>query len=302
MCCNDFCRQFSILAWKNATLKLRSLRSLFLELAVPTIILLILGAISKTSFRSTTEKYIPTQYSPSVDFSYFLQPIPCSATLLFLCDKRKCKKPVCKPQHIAVSISSGADSTASTAASQFALWGNDYATQFGNGSVGNDTFRLFSSEQSFLNTINENQYSRTETGVIYSTAVIFRKGYPNWDFVIRLNQSYNNSYRYQMPRTDASDVVLTVKSSFDAENNQAYISSGFLALSDFVTTFIMTVTCRTTKTCGPNESIQVNALGVADFPNGKHINAGFWTYIGFIFGLLMIIAFCLPIANVIVYL
>ena len=81
----------------------------------------------------------------------------------------------------------------------------------------------------------------------------------------------------QMPRTDASDVVLTVKSSFDADNNQAYISSGYLALSDFVTTFIMTVTCRTTKTCGPNESIQVNALGVAEFPNGKHINAGFWT-------------------------
>lgn len=42
--------------------------------------------------------------------------------------------------------------------------------------------------------------------------------------------------------------------------------------------------------------------GVADFPNGKYINAGFWANVGFIFGLLMIIAFCLPIANVIVYL
>ena len=105
-----------------------------------------------------------------------------------------------------------------------------------------------------------------------------------------------------MPRTDDLDVALAIKSSFETSNNMAYINSGYLALSDFVTTFILTLTCRKSNTCGPDESIQVNALGVADFPNGKFINAGFWENIGFIFGLLMIIASCLPISNVIIYL
>ena len=172
----------------------RSLRSLLLELAVPTVILLILGSVSQTLFRSTTKQYIPKQYSPSVDFSNLLQPIPCSRTLLFFCDMNECNNPVCKRQYIAVAISSDADSTALTAASQFALWGNDYTTKFSNGTVGNDTFRLFPSEQSFLSTISDPSYSRTDTGVIYSSAVIFRTGYPNWDYIIRLNRSFSGSY------------------------------------------------------------------------------------------------------------
>lgn len=106
-----------------------------------------------------------------------------------------------------------------------------------------------------------------------------------------------------MPRTDGADIDLTIKASSFATNNQAYLDSGYLSLADLITSYVATKTCRLSPgQCGENEIIRTANLGIADFPNGKFIDAGFWADIGFIFGLLMIIAFCLPIANVIVYL
>lgn len=96
---------------------------------------------------------------------------------------------------------------------------------------------------------------------------------------------------------------MTIKGPDDTTNIHNYLDSGYLALHDIVTSYVATSTCRKTPgKCTSKQFVESKLSGVADFPNHKYINAGFWAQIGFIFGLLMIIAFCLPIANVIVYL
>ena len=105
------------------------------------------------------------------------------------------------------------------------------------------------------------------------------------------------------PPTDIPVLDLSAKGPKDATYIQDYLNSDYFSLSDVVTSFIATSTCQKTPgKCKSNEAVITRLQGVADFPNGQYINAGFWTNIGFVFGLLMIIAFCLPIANVIVYL
>ena len=106
-----------------------------------------------------------------------------------------------------------------------------------------------------------------------------------------------------IPSTAIPVLDLSVKGPNDATFINDYLYSGYFALNDLVTSFVATSTCQKTPgKCTEKQYVNARMDGVADFPNGKYIDAGFWANIGFIFGLLMIIAFCLPVANVIVYL
>jgi ATP-binding cassette subfamily A (ABC1) protein 3 len=134
---------------------------------------------------------------------------------------------------------------------------------------------------------------------------MFTGGYPNWDYTLRLNQSYDN-FNSRYPLTSDPNLDISIKSSRGDTNLPGYVDSNTFSLSDYVNSYVATETCQRNPSssnlkniCGKNETVVARLEGVAKFPNEKYKVAGFWSQIGFIFGLLLIVAFCLPVANMI---
>lgn len=158
-------------------------------------ILIILGVLSQSLFRSTTNKYLPKTYNENSNFLSLLDTSECPKNLLYSCTKTCDAKTRsgCQFRHIAVAPSSLGDESSFLAAKNFVLWGNNLTMSYKTDTMNykNDTFHIFSSEQSFLDTILYSQYSR-DSNPVFSAAIIFKSGYPQWDYIVRLNQSYNN--------------------------------------------------------------------------------------------------------------
>ena len=312
----EFSRQFRALAWKNSKLKLRGWVILLLEVLVPTILLLILGKI-KANLRPTLNNAVTPSmlYAEGnvLPFSNLYDIANCgSANLVWRCTDstgtQKCPKQknlngtqalqskYCQQTYIAVAPLN-TDGTGAFAASSFVAWANSvYA--YGHGVQ--PSFRLFNSEQDIMDILQSQNYSYT--GDIFSSAVIFNSGYPDWDYTLRLNKTYTASGGRSRKDVDSSSSPMAnnIQSS---QSGRAFFTSwvydGYATLSNTVNTYIATATCRTASKCNPSDVYLYSLAQSNPFPSPAYNTTGFWGALGFVFALWMIIVLLYPLANVI---
>ena len=157
---------------------------MILEIVVPTVIIIVLGALSKGLYRSTTQAYIPALYSPNLPFNYFYG-IQCDDNLVYICSPcSSSSKKSCQSRRIGVAPYDNGNSAAKLAAQEFVVFANAY--------TGNTSFVYFASEQDFLSVIGNSLYSVDDSYQLYSSAVIFNDGFPQWDYILRLNRTFNS--------------------------------------------------------------------------------------------------------------
>jgi hypothetical protein len=149
-------------------------------------------------------------------------------------------------------------------------------------------------------------YSLAPSIDIFSSAVIFKAGYPDWDYSVRLNKTYIkngrsvNSPSTVIPNIDISRKEPSAGSGNSAPYLEAYTTLGVFSLFDTVNSFIATDTvCKTTGNCLTGDEVSIKTLGMAQFPNAETFTQGFWSAVGYVFGLLIIISLLLPLSNII---
>lgn len=109
----QFYIQFKALVWKNAVLKFRYIFVLLLEIAIPVLILIALGALKDVAKPSFSRENIPTTIYLNNDLNDMYNPgwMGCTdANLVWRCAERwPCSNPVtdiparCQPLKIAVA-------------------------------------------------------------------------------------------------------------------------------------------------------------------------------------------------------
>lgn len=309
-----FCRQFRVLAWKNALIKWRHCTVLIVELAIPVLILIALGGLKSIFKPSITKESIPNFYYPSSGtFSTFeaqyIPPACFSANLVWSCLQSTYPKfcnyspegKGCKRQYIAVAPSQ--PSVHSTAAS-FVSWMTDQSSLAKEFS----SFVLFNSESDLTKYIEDPNYGTTPKGKIYSSAIIFNSGAPTWDYTLRMNRTYYPTEygggTALNPETSIANVDITVPTN-EAGNNdgppylEAYLQTGQMTLSDLINSFIASVTCEKKKYCSGGGTFAVNTLGGVEFPSPQYAQSGFWSNLGQLFAFLIVISILYPLVNVI---
>ncbi len=169
----DFYRQFKALAWKNSILKFRYCGTLLLEIAVPTVIIVLIGVLSKALPSVwNCDKPPENSYNCFRDFSSAFAALNQSN---------------CQLRKIGVAPGSSTDTATATAAKDFVSWANNN-TVFRS----YDTFVYFSSESAFTDYITGSGYGIDPSLPIYSSAVILSGAYPSWAYSIRMNQTLVN--------------------------------------------------------------------------------------------------------------
>eukprot|EP01041_Mallomonas_annulata_P007150 gene7150-14563_t len=316
-CFSQFSLQLRVVMWKNATLKLRFWYILLLELLIPAGFMIALVGIRASISSKTTDAYvpsIPTKFNPSLK-DFYSNPDCKGENLIWRCVIKKndgltCPD-LCQPKRIAIAPSS--DSSA-IEAQNLADWAKFYIDvgPLPINSESTSWFTYFNSEAEFLSYIDSDGYGFDNSIPIYSAAIILNSGYPAWDYSIRMNKTVTNTaYRSKnnalnAPSTDtpATDESLLYakqipgNSSF-ATYSEMFTDIGYFALTDLMNSYISTRTCQTAGKCDSSSVVEVTTNGVINFPNESVVTLGFWSLVGFIFGLLMILALLYPIANVI---
>jgi hypothetical protein len=216
-----FWTQFYALCWKNRVLKLRHWSTLALELALPTIIILALWGVLQVIKPTVSKESIPDrpQY-----FSYLNNlggNPPCQfypySNLLWDCQQTtSCPQQQwqvseqdifgigCRRSYIAVAPESADNADAAAAAAEFVMWAEADPTKSANGNLTDATYKLFSSEGELTNHIMDPLYVIKADGFLVSSAIVFLSGAPNWEYVLRFNQSV-------VPSTTLPDVDNSVK-------------------------------------------------------------------------------------------
>jgi hypothetical protein len=267
--------------------------------------------IGQTSYSQT----LPSNYHdvPSFDSLYTYSAPRCTDdNLVYSCLlPRTCLKSVsakdplgflsqCQLRNIAVAPASPGDAGSVAAATQFVQWAN--AASKNAAAAG--TFVVFPDEDTVVNTVLGTGYT-INPRTVYSAAVIFNAGAPNWDYVLRMNRTFYNSSPRKIgaPNTalkaeDISVVSSSVPGSILAGNELTKFNTmGAYSLMNQVQSFIATqAACNGAATC---PTVTVQTVGVAKFPNQAVTTSGFWGSVGFLFALLMIISLLLPLSNVI---
>jgi ATP-binding cassette, subfamily A (ABC1), member 3 len=312
MSCNQFLRQFRVLAWKNAVLKYRGWGTLLLEIVVPTVIIILLGVVKSVIPIKTVPEAFPISYSASstLDSLYTTNAPFCRGQNLVLSclQKKGCTTDLrgeyllkCQQRKIAVAPSSPSNVAAKAAANSFIKFAQNSSAIAKTLS----TFTYFESEASFVDYVESTSYSVDPSVPIYSSAIIFNEGYPNWDYTVRLNVTYTVfGVAVKSPSTALPVNNIAVKSPDSSPYLSGYLNLGAYTIFDSVNSFIATSTlCTTTKNtnedCPFIDPVSINTLGTAEFPNVATLTQGFWSVVGFIFALLIIISLLLPLANVI---
>lgn len=308
MTCGQFFRQLKVLAWKNALLKVRCWGSLLLEIIVPTVIILALGGVKFAIPTTAIVENFPSDFleSSSLDFMYTYNAPKCTdQNLVYSClGEKNCisdkageflKK--CQERKIAVAPKYESNLNARTAANGFI----DFARSSSALARDRSTFTFFKSESEFISYLTSSSYSVDSRVAIFSSAVIFNDGYPNWDYGIRLNRTYVENGRVkESPDTSLPVNDISAKSPLDSPYLDAYMQLGIYTLTDVVNSFIATTTvCNATRNCQSSDEVRIRTLGTAAFPNVKTLSQGFWSAVGFVFALLIIISLLFPLSNVI---
>jgi hypothetical protein len=164
----------------------------------------------------------------------------------------------------------------------------------------------FASEGDFLSYMGSTEYSLDPSIDIFSSAVIFNKGYPEWDYSVRLNKSYTlNGRDLNSPSTIIKNIDISRKDPAGGSGRslpylEAYSALGIFNLFDTVNSYIATDTvCKATGKCLTGDEVRIKTLGTANFPNAQTFTQGFWSAVGYVFGLLIIISLLLPLSNII---
>ena len=215
----DFTRQFTALARKNALLKTRFLGTLFLEIAVPTFVIICIGLLSKVIPKLNYDEVIPDSYLPIASFAnttnnLYTSPSLCNSygNLVWNCnDKIECSngnkvnitsiKNSCQAKKIAVAPVDYYNSGQNESAAEFVKFANQYFDHYHL-----SPFTYFQSESSFLSYIGQSSYAIDPDVAIYSGAVIFNAGAPSWDFSLRLNRTYS-SVRRNLLNSDVNQLI-----------------------------------------------------------------------------------------------
>ena len=250
---------------------------------------------------------IPSTLIPAPSLASLYNPsASCLTSLFWICPK-VCSggtvSTTCQPRNIAVApASTTSPSSANQAAQDLITYANSH---YADGT----RFVYFDSESSFLTYIESSDYTVNPALAVYSSAIVFNQGYPNWDYVVRLNRTVSRgvSYGTTAPDTSLPYVDLTLKSataipttgSSNLPYAKAYLASDYFALVDAVDSFIATSTCRTSGLCSSSQNVNFTMSGLADFPNPYAVQSGFWSLIGYSFALVIIIGIMYPLANII---
>lgn len=324
---NHFFRQFKVLAWKNFLLKKRQKVTLLLEIMIPVIIILLVGLLQTVIEPTVIEAYLPSgadwsdlSYSVPFEEQYGYQKFNCydERNLVKRCsctwegrlkNRADWNTPLlypedinCERMNIAVLPDDANNADAITAV-------NDYVDFMNNISYNASlfqTFIKFDSEEQLLETINGKLYSWK--GPIFSSAVIFKQNFPNWDYQIRMNYTYSEQLtRRYLPKSSVPPLDIALKRASQNTGRSAgepylnaYVNGNYFSLVDTVNSFIATKTCELTAFCVPyTEKINLRMNNGVAFPNEYAETTGFWGAIGATFALLMIISLLYPLSNVI---
>ena len=341
---SDFVRQFRALAFKNFRIKCRSWTILLAELLLPIIIIVALGAIKNGLNPTNYDEIVPANHvlggQVSTIYELYDQATCGSQNLVWRCtdgtlsrsSAKNCPSPnpstnfivkfgfqaatfsKCTQQYIAVAPLIETDVSSTSAASEFVSWANTRNQYSQNGVTLKPSFQLFSSEQKILEALNKTSYSFE--GDIFSSAVIFREGFPNFDYTVRLNKTYitpsATGRRFEVT-TRTGALSSSVKSSLVNPPSSfgnispyylSWVEDGYVPLTNEVNTFIATKACMasTTSTTCNNMNSDVFEYSMKQsnpFPSPSYSTTGFWGALGTIFSLLMIVTLLYPLANVI---
>ena len=259
MCYGQFFRQFRVLAWKNALLKVRGWQVLLMELFIPILIIVALGGVKNAIGQTKYRKTLPANYHESarLDELYTTKAPSCTDdNLVMSClQPPSCyvsynpMKPTylqqCKLRNIAVAPNVVGNVAADTAARAFL----DFIPLISKYASLANTFQYFASEQAFLDYIGGDTY--TYQGNVFSSAVIFNSGAPAWDYTIRMNKTYTNfgtgnTYYGDAPSTGnpAEDIAVISPSAggnfLSGVEMLAFGDMGVYTLMDTVHSFVAT--------------------------------------------------------------
>jgi len=335
----DFARQFKALAWKNSKLKVRNWVVLLLEIAIPVLIVFALARIKLSLKPTDYEAVLPAGHAINGQVftvrEQFDRATCGTLNLVWRCTNgdsgratgascpspsiqnnfnmltgaQASTSPKCAQQFIAVAPQA-AGAAGAAAAAEFVAWGNTRNAYTSNGVALTPPFKLFDSEAAIIDATNSSAYSFT--GDIFSSAVIFQQGSPNWDYVIRLNKTYTNSYgsrRFDVTtNSGTSPIQNSVKSSLinprmgfgtSSPFYQSWVEDGYVTLTNEINTFIATKTCVDATACTNSDTFEYSMKQSNPFPSPSYSTNGFWGALGSIFSLFMIVVLLYPLANVI---
>ena len=275
------------------------------EIAIPVVIILLLGVLRSVIKPSVQDMTIPGEIDvlPSWDALYTDFPSCYSENLVWRCwSENPCEgvgsADSCQLKRIAIAPSSASNTVAVTTASDFVDFAYNISATFREYS----TFTVFESESAFQHYIEQAGYAKVATVPIFAALVVFNGGYPAWDYTIRLNQTYNGGYT--SPKTSVPIVDISVKygeqePDFEEPYMTRYSNLGYNQISDVLNSFIATHTCQIDGDCAPGDVVNVQTTGTALFPSKAVKINGFWTAVGFLFALLMIMTLLYPLSNMI---
>lgn len=283
---------------------------LFLELLIPVGLLVAIYGLQQAIAPVNNPLTIPSTVHYSSPFSAQYTDIVCGANLVWFCPacgsssvaKGTSLASVCQPRQVAITPKTAGLSTVSAFARDLVAWANGNIPGAGNYS----TFVFFDSEEALVSYIEAPLYSQAPNTSIISSAIVVNDVYPNWDYVVRMNQTLQQGVTSTTNPPDTSlayvDIVPKTATATPSSGKKPYalqyLDSGYFSLTDVVNTYIAAVTCNASSTCSAS-STRVETLGVADFPSPASVTSGFWADIGFSFALVMIIGVMYPLANII---
>ena len=325
----DFFVQFYALCWKNFILKCRHKTTLLIELALPALILLALGAMKSSLSPASTPESIPGNsnqlvYGTGNFYNETRDRLICgkgplrgpdfglTSNLIWDCaNSLQCvygpnnlvdlEASGCRRNYLAVAPRSADNLDAAAAADAFVRWAE---TSGGGGlfkaNLRNATWLLFKSEADIISHIMDPLYVIRDDGHLIYGAVVFISGAPNWEYIVRFN-------RTSTPSTILPDIDIEVKTNqgkTSGRNPASYVKqytfSGSFMVTNAVNSFIASMTCKSSGLCENNaDNVTLLLDMVADFPNPAETTSEFWTnFMGF-FAILMIIVLLYPISNMI---
>lgn len=309
-----FFQQLETLIWKNAVLKVRNPKVLFLEILIPAVVMIALVELRSISNGKTIQPILPSDisaFSPNLHHLYKFPPCNAESIVWRCCSSSFCSPTDggfqnCQRKYVAVTTSSSNESSAWVAATNFITWGNAFVKAPKN----ETTFVLFESENSFLDYMNQPQYSLDPSIPIYSAAIVFSSGSPSWDYTVRMNKTLSTANdQYSLPQTSISQVNNVVKTADESPVDgstftmnpylESYVNFGYFSLTETVNSYINTLACRNSHLCSADEDVSLRVVGGINFPQGQVKTNQFWTSVGSFFALLMILAMLYPLSNAI---
>ena len=332
---SKFLQQFSALARKNYLLKLRNPKVLLFEFLIPLLMIYAMVELRGALDPQKVDKVLPTTLTPDYYATQDLSTImngpfrwyDCFGdSLLWICGNRVAfqdidastdnpcldfdiatstysfdlEKGNCQRRYIAVAPSSSSKASARRATSDFMTWAGDVYGDLG------DIFHEFDSEDELMEYFQKPGYSLKDNLKLFSSAIIFESDGPDWEYTLRHNRTGVHLGRRQLlPKTDVDPQDLTVRYGEQWPPSErsmrpyahAYQEAGTITLGNVVNSFIATQVCREAGGCNSTETVTLDAVGTAAFPNDELLLEGFWGALGNLFSLLVTIALLYPLSN-----